>query len=362
MPDKQACLFVCAQSPSIAGAAGNRIARERLMKLASEFEVDLVLIVNRKDPVSSDLVRELGIRSLTVFRIGAIAKFMTVLGHLLTVPPRFSTRLSRAALRHLRAALEANTYALVRYEFSQAAPYHELLKPQAQSVLAAHDVQLQVVLRAPLPERLLFSASTYGFERRLFRSFDEIIVLSGKDKSLIDGLYPHCRVTIEKPSLSAFVHNVKRSAGTVEAGALLFWGAMHRPENEQAVLFFVRNCLPEIRTRFPGVVLYVVGNAPSAKIRRLSGDGVIVTGFVDDPTPYFERAALGVVPLLRGAGIKLKTVEMLKAGLRVVSTHVGAEGVDDVTRGLTVVEPERFAEAVINAMQERAPAHPVTAQ
>ena len=122
------------------------------------------------------------------------------------------------------------------------------------------------------------------------------------------------------------------------------------------MLFFVRHCLPAIRAHFPGAVLYVVGNAPPARMRKLQSDGVVVTGFVEDPTPYFERAALGVVPLLRGAGVKLKTLEMLKAGLPVVSTYVGAEGVDDVEHGLTVVDPRGFAEAVINALERPAPA------
>lgn len=356
MSDKQACLFVCAQSPSITGAAGNRVARERIMKLAGEYEVDLVLIVNRRDPVSANLARELGVRSVAVFRVGKFAKLLGVLTHLASIPPRYSTRLSRAVLRHLGDMIEANRYALARYEFSQAAPYHGLLRSRVRSVLAAHDIQLQVVLRASLLERLLFSAPTYSFEERLFRCFDEITVLSNKDKSLIHGLYPYCNVTIEKPSLSTFVHSVRRVAENIEAGTLLFWGAMHRHENEQAVLFFVRHCLPAIRAHFPGAVLYVVGNAPPARMRKLQSDGVVVTGFVEDPTPYFERAALGVVPLLRGAGVKLKTLEMLKAGLPVVSTYVGAEGVDDVEHGLTVVDPRGFAEAVINALERPAPA------
>ena len=353
MADKHNCLLVCAQSPSIAGAAGNRIARDRITKLASEFAVDLVLILNRKDPVSPDLARELGVRSLTVFRIGRLSKLATVLRNLFSAPPRYCTRLSRVALRFLIDKLATNRYALVRYEFSQVAPYRALLKHRARSVLAAHDIQLQVVLRAPFIERLLFSAFTYRYEDRLFRSFDEITVLSTKDKCLIDGLYPHCNVTIEQPTLSPFVYKVRRAPASIEAGSLLFWGAMNRPENEEAVLFLVRHCLRDLRARFPDLVLYVVGNAPSKLIQRLNGDGVVVTGFVEDPTPYFERAALGVVPLLRGAGVKLKTLEMLEAGLPVVSTHVGAEGVDESRSGFKVVEPSMFTGAVIAALEHQ---------
>jgi len=149
------------------------------------------------------------------------------------------------------------------------------------------------------------------------------------------------------------VYKVKRMPKNIHPGALLFWGAMNRPENEEAVLFFVRHCLRDLKVRFPNAVLYVVGSAPAEKIRKLSGDDVIVTGFVEDPTPYFERAALGIVPLLRGAGVKLKTLEMLEAGLRVVSTYVGAEGVDDPRRQLEVVDPSNFAQAVMSVLDEQ---------
>lgn len=360
MPDKPGCLIICGQSPSIAGAAGNRIALDRIAALASEYEVDLVLIVNRKDPVSSNLARELGVRRLTVFRVGRLSKVISVLRNLPSVPPRYSTRQSRAAVRFLADALATNQYALVRYEFSQVAPYQAALRHSARAVLAVHDVQLQVVLRAPFFERLLFSAPTYRYEERLLRSFDQITVLSGKDKHLIDGLYPYCNVEVERPSLSPFVHKVRREPDNIDPASLLFWGAMNRPENEDAVLFFVRQCLPELKARFPHIILYVVGNAPSERILKLKGDSVVVTGFVEDPSSYFERAALGIVPLLRGAGVKLKTLELLEAGLEVISTYVGAEGVDDTQGSLKVVDRSTFTQAVTSALERQARARSAT--
>ena len=360
MPDKPDCLIICGQSPSIAGAAGNRIARDRITTLANEYEVDLVLIVNKEDPVSPDLARELGVRRLTVFRIGRMSKLVSVLRNLLSIPPRYSTRQSRAALRFLSNALSTNRYVLVRFEFSQVAPYQALLEHRARAVLAVHDLQLQVVLRASLSERLLFSAFTYRYEERLLRLFDQITVLSRKDKYLIDGVYPYCNVEVEQPSLSPFVHKIRRELADIAPASLLFWGAMNRPENEEAVLFFVRHCLPQLKARFPHVLLYVVGNAPSERILKLKDTNVVVTGFVDDPSPYFERAALGIVPLLRGAGVKLKTLEMLEAGLEVVSTYVGAEGVDGPREGLRVVDCSAFSEAVMSALENQARTAPAT--
>lgn len=106
---------------------------------------------------------------------------------------------------------------------------------------------------------------------------------------------------------------------------------MNRPENEQAVIYFTQKCFTKLLEIDSEYKLYVVGSNPSAKIINLqnnNNNNIIVTGFVEDPTPYFEKAAIGIVPLLQGAGIKLKTLEMLAAGLPVISTNIGAEGLE----------------------------------
>jgi glycosyltransferase involved in cell wall biosynthesis len=135
---------------------------------------------------------------------------------------------------------------------------------------------------------------------------------------------------------------INRTAKTVQAKTILFWGAMNRQENEESVLAFLKRFGQRLAEG--GYTLYVVGNAPSERVKRLASEHVVVTGFVEDPSPYFLLCEIGVVPLLSGAGIKVKTLEMLRSGITVVSTAIGAEGIDDPQ--LHVVELDRFMETI----------------
>ena len=105
----------------------------------------------------------------------------------------------------------------------------------------------------------------------------------------------------------------------------MFWGAMNRLENENAVTNFMKNIWPLVdkeNTKF-----YIVGANPSKKILNLKSENIIVTGFVEDPNEYFEIMDLSVTPLLLGAGIKIKVLESLAAKIAVITTNVGAEGI-----------------------------------
>jgi glycosyltransferase involved in cell wall biosynthesis len=102
---------------------------------------------------------------------------------------------------------------------------------------------------------------------------------------------------------------------------------MNREENELAVLKFLE--LYHDLLIQENYKLYIVGNKPSQKILNLASSNIIVTGFVEDPSEYFIKAELGIVPLVSGAGIKVKTLEMLECGMKVISTPIGAEGITD---------------------------------
>jgi glycosyltransferase involved in cell wall biosynthesis len=93
------------------------------------------------------------------------------------------------------------------------------------------------------------------------------------------------------------------------------------------VRFFRTEVWPLLRERWPGLVWRLVGKNPGAVSRFTSGDPRIeVNGQVDDAVRELARARLAVVPLLAGSGTRLKILEAWAAGLPVVSTTLGAEG------------------------------------
>ena len=108
----------------------------------------------------------------------------------------------------------------------------------------------------------------------------------------------------------------------------MFWGAMNRKENEDAVIFFMNNIWPYINKENKEIKFYIVGSKPTDKVKSFESENVIVTGFIEDPKEYFKIMDLSVIPLRYGAGIKIKVLESLAAGIPVITTDVGAEGIN----------------------------------
>ena len=149
--------------------------------------------------------------------------------------------------------------------------------------------------------------------------------------------------------------------GAVEAPAtLVFTGSMDWYPNEDAILYFIAEILPELRREVPGLSLAVVGRDPSEGLRTTCGAaGVHVTGTVADIRPYVAEAAVYVVPLRIGGGTRLKIFEALAMGKAVVATRVGAEGLPIVSgqHFLQADSPAEFAQAVVTLLKDAGRRH-----
>ena len=137
------------------------------------------------------------------------------------------------------------------------------------------------------------------------------------------------------------------------APVLLFTGTMNYFPNADAATYFCNEIFPRIRKRHPKTRFYIVGNQPSEPVKRLEDrDGVIVTGYVPDVRPYFEKASVFVAPLRAGSGIQTKNLEAMAMRVPVVTTAVGAMGLEaDIGKELLVADtPADFAEQVIHLL------------
>ena len=131
--------------------------------------------------------------------------------------------------------------------------------------------------------------------------------------------------------------------------AIVFSGNMEYHPNISAVRFFRREVWPLLRERWPGLVWRLIGKNPEAVRRFTSGDARIqAQGQVDDAIRELARAKVAVVPVLAGSGTRLKILEAWAAGVPVVSTTLGAEGLGarDGESLLLADSGPAFAEAV----------------
>jgi glycosyltransferase involved in cell wall biosynthesis len=137
---------------------------------------------------------------------------------------------------------------------------------------------------------------------------------------------------------------------------LVFVGSLDVAMNQDAVRWFVRAIWPLINQRVPGVQLWIVGRDPPAEIMKFAArPGIKVTGTVENVIGYLKQASVFVAPLRAGGGTKLKVLEAMAMGLPIVSTCVGAQGLDvESGRHLYVAEdPAEFADCVVSLIVDR---------
>jgi len=108
---------------------------------------------------------------------------------------------------------------------------------------------------------------------------------------------------------------------------LAFLGSYNHPPNEEAVVYFVNEIMPEIRRRLPGVKLRVYGSNAPRSLKALAADDVVIEGFVESVADVYDTCRVFVAPLRSGAGVKGKVIGALAAGAPCVVSPLAAEGV-----------------------------------
>jgi glycosyltransferase involved in cell wall biosynthesis len=136
----------------------------------------------------------------------------------------------------------------------------------------------------------------------------------------------------------------------------MFLGSMDWPANIDGVEFFSAEIWPRVLAAVPDARFRVVGRNPPPRIQRLASSSVEIVGGVDSVLPYFRGAPVFVVPLRVGGGTRLKIYEAMAAERAIISTSVGAEGLEfNDGRDLLIADDAvSFSDAVIRLLKDAA--------
>ena len=228
-------------------------------------------------------------------------------------------------------------------------------------VLFQHNVESLLWRRQAAHERMPLHRFVYRIEAAKMRRyettavqrFDHVIAVSEHDRQAMTSMTPAGRITV----VPTGVDIAQYGAAGVSPGNgrdVLFLGSMDWEANVDAVEYFCHEIWPAVRADVPDARFLVVGRNPTARVRRLESDSVIVTGRVNSVLPYLTDAAVFAVPLRIGGGTRLKIFEAMAAGKAVVSTSVGAEGLD-VRHGQDILladSAESFAASTISLLTD----------
>ena len=133
-----------------------------------------------------------------------------------------------------------------------------------------------------------------------------------------------------------------------EFPCLFHLGAMNWTPNEEGIKWFLENCWDSVHQKFPYLKFYLAGRMMPDWLKNLKLPNVEVIGEVPDAMDFMRSKAVMVVPLFSGSGIRVKIVEGMALGKAVISTDIGAEGIDCVSgRHLLIANtPEEFLSAI----------------
>jgi glycosyltransferase involved in cell wall biosynthesis len=237
------------------------------------------------------------------------------------------------------AAAAANGVDAVHFEGVNMAAYIPFLRqvlPGRPITFNWHNIESEAMERyaasASSLARRMYARVTAGrlaqAERFILQHAAGNFVCSERERRLLAASAPEATIAVSENGVdtAAFTESTQSNRPRER---ILFVGLMAYHANADAAVWFVRNVWPELRQRMPGKVLTIVGAEPGPAVLALRSEpGVEVTGTVPDVRPYYEEAFTAVVPLRVGAGTRLKILESMAAGVPVISTAVGAEGLD----------------------------------
>lgn len=270
---------------------------------------------------------------------------------LLYLRPAFQRALDRELQQHPYDAVVCEFVFMAHYRFSQG-------EPRPRLILDEHNIEYDLVRRtaqAASGTRRVFQELNWRKLRReetaLWRSFDACTLTSARDETLVRRAVPEARTRVVPNGVD--VEDFVPPEGEPEPNTVLFFGAINYYPNADGALYCAREILPRLREADPTIRLRIVGPVDDGPVTDLRADGVEVVGFVEDVKHEIARATAVIVPLRIGGGTRLKILEAMAMGKAVISTSLGAEGLDvEHTKDILLADdPDTFAREVLSVLQ-----------
>lgn len=269
----------------------------------------------------------------------------------------------------LRAILSGTSFDLIQIESLEMAAYLPIIK-QVQpktpviydSFNAEYDLQ-RTIFQIDRRNVRRLTGAVYSFiqwrrltrfERQVCHTVDHIIAVSEADAEAFKQLAPGRPVSVVPNGIHTAPYAHIDSSLNLGPCALVFTGSMNYRPNVDAALWFAEQVLDKVRARVPEAKFFIVGSQPHARLDSLrQRPDVEITGWVSEVKPFLHAAAIYVVPLRMGSGTRLKLLQAMAAGCAIVSTTIGAQGLQVTHKQhlLLANTASDFAKAIIELLE-----------
>lgn len=357
---KPAALLLCPEAPYPMTGGGPLRSASVLEYLAARYATDVIVFrepgaVDPRSLFPPGLIRSIDVIELPYHSRDKFARTARNLKRFLRGAPPLVDRFARFD-QPVSQVLAGRKYALAVIEHFWCARYVSALRECSDKViLDLHNIESVLLTRSARAEHWAGAAALSRFahacrkmERRWLREFDLLLVASEEDQNQTSELAPAVR-SVVYPNTIPFTP----LPDLPKAHAIVFSGNLEYHPNAGAIRFFFDHIWPTVRVRWPHLEWHLVGKNDRAVPERVRADPrVRVIGAVENAIRSIACCQCAVVPLLAGSGTRFKIVEAWAAGVPVVSTTVGAEGLPGTPGEHIVIadDPADFARAISSVL------------
>ena len=164
-------------------------------------------------------------------------------------------------------------------------------------------------------------------ELSAIHKYDAVVCVSSNDQAFYEekGL----RLPITSIPIGIDVtKDLSNSDSPPKYPGLFMLGALDWIPNQEGIIWFIENVWPKLKAMYPNLEIKIAGRRPSAQMMNIDASGVMVLGEIENAAQFLKENAIMLVPLFSGSGIRVKIIEGMMMGKVVVSTNIGAEGLN----------------------------------
>lgn len=360
---KRRLLFLLPFAPRLdATHGGGRVIAQLLTRLAPRHDIALLYLRASHEPPLDEtlhqqcaLVEEVQRPDHETTNAHLWAQRGHIFGSLLRGKPLWATNWAVPAYAaRLRTLAHMWRPDIVQIEYHVMAQYvaalHECPAPR---VLVQHEPGMHAARSLWQSQRtpgrilpLLNIVAWARFERSIMTQVHTVVVFTTRDREALASFGQPTPIT-HIPLGTTIPEHPLNPIGTPPP-SLLFVGNFVHPPNVEAAERLGGTIFLRVQTQHPDLMLYIVGDQPPPHIQQMANTHLVVTGRVPDVTPYLDQAAVVVVPLRLGGGMRVKVLEAVAAGKAVVASPLAVQGLDlvDGTHVLLAETNQQFSDAI----------------
>lgn len=260
--------------------------------------------------------------------------------------------------------LKSETFDIIQVEGLYVSMYVDIIRKysKAKIVLRAHNVEYKLwenamqLAKNPLKKAYLniLAKRLKKHELKSLQTFDAIAAITKKDEI-------HFKRTgflkaIETFSFGIdFENNIENNSPQEEYQSIFHIGAMDWQPNIEGVSWFLNKVWNILQAKHPHLKLYLAGRNMSEELKQLIKPNIIIVGEVENAQEFIRSKGVMIVPLLSGGGMRVKIIEGMALGKTIVTTSIGAEGIDYENNKNCIVAdvPSEFAEAISKCISDK---------